>query len=626
MAFPRYLKNKYARPLPSHRHAAPSAPWPWINLHDGKPLCLRVLAPHPHFKAEIDPTILSSGAPPIPDLCNHENCGGCWRGYPQSRFPNWTDSQVRRSGIYKAIHNYRKELTCTILLVDVDNKGLFRDSGEIGVTDEQKDIDDFWEKLTKGGRPDNLRVRALFVENMTGPVLQMLGANYNIEPFFFSSSIKWIPSRFQEEVQEKRGDHITITLTFLRTEPGVAEDEESISTRQTLLLDSGEDDIFYQEEQIIDTQRPLYLAAEDGANCSLLIDLLSVHLIRNSEGNTIISYHHIDEDATKARYLHERIRFAGQSVYWQSIFQKSPDPTFLLLVFIWHAMYAWDEALETLYNHICWMESEVMASSKNMHLTRSLHVIRAHHLHYSSLLEDFHKSVEFIWKTPNPAMDDPSIPENVKIYSRKLLEKECNNLKIEIERLEAMRSMQDKRLKNVMNLVFSTVNIGDSKKMQELTEAAVRDSAAVCIDFFVMKQIAYLSMIFLPASFVAAVFGMNVKEIADGGQGTLPIYFETALPLTAVTIWIVMAFQSKHLFRDARNENGKYNFWMRLAWPVILFRSVFGLGQNKTPKEAEPTEKSIRDDPLSPGFGDFENGMREGPRLNREVRVDIQPR
>jgi len=43
----------------------------------------------------------------------------------------------------------------------------------------------------------------------------------------------------------------------------------------------------------------------------------------------------------------------GQSVYWQSIFQKTPDPTFVLLAFIWHAMYAWDEALESLYAHIC---------------------------------------------------------------------------------------------------------------------------------------------------------------------------------------------------------------------------------------------------------------------------------
>ena len=39
------------------------------------------------------------------------------------------------------------------------------------------------------------------------------------------------------------------------------------------------------------------------------------------------------------------------------MFQKSRDPTFVLLTFIWHAMYAWDEALEHLYEHICTLVS-----------------------------------------------------------------------------------------------------------------------------------------------------------------------------------------------------------------------------------------------------------------------------
>ena len=110
----------------------------------------------------------------------------------------------------------------------------------------------------------------------------------------------------------------------------------------------------------------------------LILDLLSVHLIRKKHGSVIISYHPTkDTQVTTAQYLHTRIRFAGkwcpltlflsdiaqkkcfswpgQSVYWQTIFQKSPDPTFVLLTFIWHTIYAWDEALEALYNHICTM-------------------------------------------------------------------------------------------------------------------------------------------------------------------------------------------------------------------------------------------------------------------------------
>jgi hypothetical protein len=109
-----------------------------------------------------------------------------------------------------------------------------------------------------------------------------------------------------------------------------------------------------------------------------------------------------------------------------------------------------------------------------------------------------------------------------------------------------------------------------------------------------MKQIAYLSMIFLPPSLVAvrsfvvpnsiftnhpllqAILGMNVKEIngsddGEGPQGTLAIYFGTAVSLTVLTVWILMAVQSEHVFHGT-NLIQKSTFWERLAWPMFLFR------------------------------------------------------
>jgi hypothetical protein len=47
-------------------------------------------------------------------------------------------------------------------------------------------------------------------------------------------------------------------------------------------------------------------------NRQLVLDLLSVHLIRHVDGSTMISFHpEIDHPTTTAKYLHERIRFAG---------------------------------------------------------------------------------------------------------------------------------------------------------------------------------------------------------------------------------------------------------------------------------------------------------------------------
>ena len=92
-----------------------------------------------------------------------------------------------------------------------------------------------------------------------------------------------------------------------------------------------------------------------------------------------------------------------------------------------------------------------MIEASDVELTRELHIIRAHQLHYSSLIEDFRKTVEFIRDTRSPAME--SFSEEAQKYGRDLLNRECANLLNEINRLEMGRKMQDRRLKNVMNLV-----------------------------------------------------------------------------------------------------------------------------------------------------------------------------
>ncbi|KAF8892904.1 hypothetical protein BD779DRAFT_1765736 [Infundibulicybe gibba] len=543
-------------PAPSHRHAAPSAPWPWVDLED-----------------EVDSEQLNTPLPPVPPLM--------LGGYPQSRFPNWTPRQVDKSGITDAIQYYRRDTPCIVYYVDVDDRGIFTNPGAPLVVDVNSPSDSdtgvsyAWNKIVASERPPNSRVRALFVENMSGPVLQMLGARYNIEPFFFSSSLSWIPSRYQEDVQAGIGDHITITMTFLRSTRVLKKNPRDNFTSygnmsassSTVNVSNGHS----INEQMIDTRAPLALR---GAEKRLLVlDLLSVHLIRNVNGNTIISYHpnHKISRSATAAYLHERIRFAGQSVYWQSIFKNSPDPTFVLLCYVWHAMYAWDEALEHLYSHICLLETRVMGNY-DIDLTQELHVIRAHQLHYSSLLDDFRKTVEFIRTARNPAIS--SFKKEDQDSTNELMERECRNLLNEIERLEMGRRMQDKRLKNVMNLVFSSVNIEDSRRMQGMTEAAVRDSAA-------MKQIAYLTMIFLPASFVAAVFGMNIREVSPDTSGSLVHYIAVAAPMTIVTIWVIIAFQSRYLFEEDTP------IWKRLGWPILLIQRMSKKSNNRTQRQGD---------------------------------------
>ena len=90
-------------------------------------------------------------------------------------------------------------------------------------------------------------------------------------------------------------------------------------------------------------------------------------------------------------------------------------------------------------------------SAPEMALTRELHVIRAHHLHYLALLKHYTKHVNFLKNIPNPAMQ--GVEEKERKISEKLLLRECDNLLNEIERLRSELNTQERRLENVMGLV-----------------------------------------------------------------------------------------------------------------------------------------------------------------------------
>ncbi len=109
-----------------------------------------------------------------------------------------------------------------------------------------------------------------------------------------------------------------------------------------------------------------------------------------------------------------------------------------------------------------------------------------------------------------------------------------------------------------------------------------------------MKQIGYLTMMFLPASFLAVsildminrrivltlrllktVFGMNVREVTDGGHETVLHYVIGTLLLTFATIWMLVAFQSDH------SDERRTTFLRRLAWPYFLMKKEFKSWQER---------------------------------------------
>jgi len=82
-------------------------------------------------------------------------------------------------------------------------------------------------------------------------------------------------------------------------------------------------------------------------------------MVRSVEGSTLITYHPEETwCTTTAENLRTRTFLAGQSVYWNIMFRETGDPTLVLLATLWYALYAWDEAFDTLWEHICQLVGE----------------------------------------------------------------------------------------------------------------------------------------------------------------------------------------------------------------------------------------------------------------------------
>jgi len=506
-----------------------------------------------------------------------------WSQYPQSLFGNWTHDQVERCKILKPTHDE----TCSVHKVDVFKNGTFekREDDRTFVVENPRT---YWNHLGTQ-LPSDIRVRALFVENMTVPVLQILGTKYNVEPFFFASSANWIPSRYQEDPKTDE-DHITVVIPFIRT----MKNQKPITRTRPVRAASfpldksgspvGEILPYKDEKQVIDTQAPLLLPGDK----ILVQDLLSIHMYRKPNTSTIISYHPSSElQRTSARRLQCLVQRTGDSVYWSKIFNRSKDPTFLFLAILWYALYAWDEAFEVLYRYVNALESDVLKEN-DLKLTQELHKLQAHLLHYEQLLRDFQVSVEFVRDTPNPAMSVLATAEE-RHDSAELLRKEANNLISEIHRLSDQRLMLFDRLQNVILLAFASINIKDSGTMKELSRTTMIDSAA-------MKQIAYLTMIFLPGTFLANVFSMNIIEMSPNTTGRLARYIDVTIGLTLFTSWLVVA-----LYKESDFHPSNAGIVQRAFWPVLY---VYGL--------------------ISPVFKKREPQIDEG-QFPLEIRPNIAP-
>lgn len=227
--------------------------------------------------------------------------------------------------------------------------------------------------------------------------------------------------------------------------------------------------------------------------------MLAVLLVRVPHQETLVTVHP-GPIPHSARTLQDRIFMAGKGIYWGNLMRRTPDPIFVLLLVMWSALYAWDEAMEVLYTHITYLEKRVLGFRlKDVELSPQLHAIRAHLLYYDGLLEEFQKSLDFIGEVGVTGRETEGLEAAAtRKLGQELLKKELRTLGNEVDRLRRQRNMQDSRLSNVMKLVLSILNIKETQTSLQHGES--------------MKQITYLTMIYLPASCECIVSVTSLDE------------------------------------------------------------------------------------------------------------------
>lgn len=114
-------------PPPSHRHASPAGPWPWIDLQpDANPASVRA--------------VLSSRNPD--QMASREP----WSQYPQSLYPNWRSEQIHRSRIEEILQSTPGP-PCVVHYMDVNGNGQFSRLASQSV--DEHNSGEFWDMIQR---------------------------------------------------------------------------------------------------------------------------------------------------------------------------------------------------------------------------------------------------------------------------------------------------------------------------------------------------------------------------------------------------------------------------------------------------------------------------------------------
>ncbi|CAG7943111.1 unnamed protein product [Penicillium salamii] len=165
---------------------------------------------------------------------------------------------------------------------------------------------------------------------------------------------------------------------------------------------------------------------------------------------------------------------------------------------------------------------------------RSLHNIGRHAIHVCETLDVAVQTIESVqmhhlrFLHSNPEVNDLAVDQDVRA--------ELEFHRSFIANLRHRSTSNEKRLRNEIQLAFNTVAQHNAGTSVEIGRAAQIDSSA-------MKTIAFVTLIFLPPTFISSLFSMSFFQCGpDNGWGVSNkfwLYWVFAIPITVATgvVW-----------------------------------------------------------------------------------------
>ncbi|KAJ6009941.1 hypothetical protein N7522_004957 [Penicillium canescens] len=179
---------------------------------------------------------------------------------------------------------------------------------------------------------------------------------------------------------------------------------------------------------------------------------------------------------------------------------------------------------------------------------KRLHEIARHAIHVSESLDVSIQNIESILKHYNlyiaPKRSDSYFGADEDIYNR------IESLRSYIANMRHRSTSNEKRVQNEIQLAFNTVAQANASTSVEIGRAAQIDSSA-------MKTISFVTLAFLPPTFISSVFSMSFFQCGeDNGWGMSNkfwLYWVFAIPTTIATL-VIWQYWHKLLPSLHRNE------------------------------------------------------------------------